>query len=703
MNDLKPYLKPENFISREISWLEFNRRVLEEALDPGNPLLERIKFIAIFSSNLDEFFMVRVGGLKDQIEAGFHGADAAGLTAKEQIKRIAQLTPELVEQQYNCLKRSILPQLKKHGIEILKFNQLNPEQADYIQDYFYHTIYSVLTPMAFDSGHPLPVILNRTLNFEVELKHGKSERLFYAFVQVPTVFPRLIRIPATTGHAFIYSEDVVRTYLKVLFKGYKMSATTLFRITRNADFDLDEEGAEDLLAEIAKKLKSRKTGKVVRLEVDGEADAKLVERLVIEFQLKKYEIYAHLNPLDLTSLKGLLDLEGHAELKDPEFLPSPSPAFLNGDIFENIKQRDILIHVPFESFDPVVQLVEKAAVDPTVLAIKQVLYRVSGNSPIVRALARAAENGKQVSVLIELKARFDEASNINWAQTLVKAGCHVVYGIVGLKTHCKALLIIRREEAGVQRYVHLSTGNYNDITARIYTDIGLFTVKQDFGADVSDIFNLITGYSEPANWRKLAVAPLNLREKFIQLIENEIARSRADNPGHIIAKMNSLVDTKIIQNLYHASAHGVKIELIVRGICCLRPGIPGVSENITVRSIVGRFLEHARIFYFRNGGEPLYYLASADWMPRNLDRRIETLFPIEAPDCQHQIQEILQYNLKDNIQARILNSDGAYTHLDRRGKETFNSQVALYQHYHPQSQRQPFVFNPVFEVSASDE
>ena len=520
---------PEYFISRELSWLEFNRRVLEEAFDTGNPLLERIKFISIFSSNLDEYFMVRVGGLKDQVEAGFSRQDPAGLTPKDQIKQIAKLTSEQVEQQYNCLKRSILPQLRKYGIEILKYEKLNDRQRDFVEEYFYNSIYSVLTPMAFDSGHPFPVIINRNLYFWVELQKAKENKTFYAFVQVPTVFPRLVQIPSKTGYAFIYLEEIVRKNLPLLFKGYQISSTTLFRITRNADFDLDEEGSEDLLMEIAKKLKSRKTGKVVRIEIEDKVSGKMLDRLVEEFQLKSYEIYPNLSPLDLTFVKNLADLKNLDALKFPEFPPNPAPDFKNGDIFEDIKKQDIFLHVPFESFDPVVRLVQRAADDPDVLAIKQVLYRVSGNSPIVKALARAAENGKQVSVLIELKARFDEASNINWAQTLVKAGCHVVYGIVGLKTHCKALLIIRREESGVRRYVHLGTGNYNDMTAKIYTDCGLFTVKQDFGADVSDLFNLITGYSEPGNWRKLAVSPLNMRQKFISLIENEITQSRPDN------------------------------------------------------------------------------------------------------------------------------------------------------------------------------
>lgn len=701
--DLSEFKKEEYFTSREISWLEFNYRVLEEAMDTHNPLLERTGFISIFSSNLDEFFMVRVGGLRDQIEAGYNRSDSAGLTPKEQIKKITKLTSKLVEQQYNNLKRSILPQLKKHGIRILKYAQLNEEQVEYVQEHFHNTIYSILTPMAYDPGHPFPMIINQSCYFAIELERPKKKRKYYAFVQLPPVLPRLLRIPTDHGHAFILLEELIRQNLPLLFKGYKIRTEFLFRITRNADFDLDEEGAEDLLIEIAKKLKSRKTGKVVRLELEQSPDSKLVDRLIEEFQVRPHEIYPNLSPLDLTFIKNLADIGGYDELKYANFPPNPSPLFINENIFRDIKKQDIFLHVPFESFDPVVKLVEQAAEDPKVLAIKQVLYRVSGNSPIIRALARAAENGKQVSVLIELKARFDEASNISWAQTLVKAGCHVVYGIVGLKTHCKALLIIRREADGVRRYVHLGTGNYNDITAKIYTDCGIFTAKKDFGADVSDLFNLITGYSEPANWRKLAVSPLNMREKFIYLIKNEINKSSAESPGHIIAKMNSLVDSEIIKYLYYASCRHVKIDLIIRGICCLRPGIPGVSANITVRSIVGRFLEHSRIFYFQNDGQPLYYMASADWMPRNLNRRIETLFPVEQAESQRRIFELLQFNLKDNIKARIQNPDGTYSRIDRRGKAALNSQEVLYRISIPQPDPQKFTFKPIFEVSASDE
>lgn len=696
------FKKSDYFISRELSFLEFNYRVLEEAIDNTNPLMERLKFISIFSSNLDEFFMVRVGGLKDQIEAGYDKPDPAGLNPKDQVKKIASKTHELEKKQYNCLKHSILPQLRKHGIEILKYKNLDEEEREYFADYFFNKIFSVLTPMAYDPGHPFPIIINLSLNFAVELRKKNDKKRYFAFVQVPTVFPRLLRVPSTEGKRFILIEEIIARYLPTLFKAYMIVNSVLFRITRNADFTLDEEGAEDLLAEIAKKLKSRKTGKVVRLEIAAKQHSKLIQKIVSEFKVKSYEIYDHITPLDLTFLMKLASIRGFDHLRNEEFPPYPSPSF-NDDIFEDIKKHDVFLHVPYESFDPIIKLIETAAEDPDVLAIKQVLYRVSGNSPVVRALARAAENGKQVSVLVELKARFDEESNINWAKTLEKAGCHVVYGIVGLKTHCKALLIIRQEEIGVRRYVHLGTGNYNDRTALLYTDCGIFTVKQDFGADVSDLFNLITGYSEPGQLRKLGVAPLNMRKRFINLIKNEVSQSGPGNYGRIIAKMNSLVDSEIIQYLYWASCNYVKIDLIVRGICCLRPGIPGVSENITVISIVDRFLEHSRIYYFQNGGQPLYFLSSADWMPRNLNRRIETMFPVEDLQCQQQVKQVLEFNLQDNIKARVLHSDGMYARIDRRGKAPFRAQVELYQTAAPKNGDSPVIFNPIFEVSASED
>lgn len=701
MNGLEQYNRFEYFINRELSWLEFNYRVLEEAMDRSNPLFERLKFCAIFSSNLDEFFMVRVGGLKDQMEAGYRRPDASGLAPKEQIKAIADTAHQYVISQYQCYKRALIPALRNHGIEILNYSELAGNEQDLVEDFYHHKLYPVLTPMAYDPSHPMPLVTNKTLNFAVELIKDGEDRKF-AVVQVPTVFPRLKQLPSRTGARFILLEEIMRKFLSSLFKGYRIKEAILFRITRNADFELDEEGAEDLLVTIAQKLAERKRGKIVRLELEHKVrDSWLLSRMVQEFSVKKYEIYEPLNPLDLTFLFSLVEMKGFPDLRYKPFEPRPVYIF-GSDPFETIRKQDVFVQHPYDSFDPIVQIVQKAAEDRQVLAIKQILYRVSGDSPIVKALARAAENGKQVSVLVELKARFDEQSNITWARTLEKAGCHVVYGVIGFKTHAKVLLIVRNEDDGIRRYVHLGTGNYNDKTARLYTDSGIFTCVRDFGADVTDFFNMITGYSQPGHWRKLVVAPLNLRQHLIELMQNEINKSTPDNPGRIIAKMNSLVDTEIISMLYHASSNHVKVDLIVRGICCLRPGIKGVSENIRVHSIVGRFLEHSRAFYFRNGGDPRYFLSSADWMPRNLNRRIELMFPLESPESKRRLQELLDFNLRDTIKARVLHPDGKWIRIDKRRKQLFDAQEAFCEGTGQEATTREIVFQPKFEISARE-
>lgn len=701
MVDLKQYENFDYFINRELSWLEFNYRVLEEALDKTNPLFERLKFCAIFSSNLDEFFMVRVGGLKDQMEAGYRRPDPSGLIPKEQIKAIADTAHQYVNAQYQCYKRALIPALRSQGIEILTYGELSSDEQELVEDFYHHKLYPVLTPMAYDPSHPMPLVTNKTLNFAVELLKNGEDRKF-AIVQVPTVYPRLKQLPSRTGARFILLEEIIRKFLSSLFQGYRIREAILFRITRNADFELDEEGAEDLLVTIAQKLKERKRGKIVRLELEQKVrDSWLLSWMVQEFAVKKYEIYEPVNPLDLTFLFSLVEMKGFPDLRYKPFEPKPVRIFA-ADPFETIRKQDVFVHHPYDSFDPIVQIVQKASEDKNVLAIKQILYRVSGDSPIVKALARAAENGKQVSVLVELKARFDEQSNIAWAKTLEKAGCHVVYGVIGFKTHAKVLLIVRNEDDGIRRYVHLGTGNYNDKTARLYTDSGIFTCVRDLGADVTDFFNMITGYSQPSRWRKLVVAPLNLRQHLLELIQNEITKSAPENPGRIIAKMNSLVDTEIISMLYHASSHHVKIDLIVRGICCLRPGIAGVSENIRVLSIVGRFLEHSRAFYFQNGGDPLYFLSSADWMPRNLNRRIELMFPIESPESKRRLQELLDFNLRDTMKARLLNSDGKWRRIDRRRKELFNAQESFCDCVSKEPDSREIVFQPKFEISAKE-
>ncbi|MGC5324268.1 RNA degradosome polyphosphate kinase [Brevibacillus sp. SYSU BS000544] len=672
-------LHPDYFINRELSWLAFNARVLEEALDESNPVMERLKFLAIVSSNLDEFFMVRVAGLKDQVKANFSKPNSSGHTAKEQLRMINSRAHQMVERQYQLFNEEILPLLSKEGIYFLRAEDLSAEQEAFLSNYFDYHIYPVLTPLAVDQSRPFPLLLNKSLNLAVmlERKKAKSSKKVFAVVQVPSVLSRYIELPGERGRDFILLEDVIKMYSNRLFKGNEVCSVYPFRITRNADMTLDEEGAEDLLKEIEKELKKRKWGAAIRLEIDGRMDSDV--RLILQeaMEIHPRDIYAINGPLDLTKFMSFTQLSGYDHLRNETNVPQP-PADLIGedDIYEAIAERDIMVHLPFESFDCVVDFVTKAAEDPNVLAIKQTLYRVSGDSPIVKALAMAAENGKQVTVLVELKARFDEENNIHWARQLEKSGCQVIYGLVGLKTHCKITLVVRKEGDDIRRYVHLSTGNYNNSTARLYTDIGIFTSNSDFGVDASALFNDLSGYSEPPEWRKLEAAPKGLRRKFREMIRREIEKHTPDNPGRIIAKMNSLTDEKIIATLYEASCAGVQIDLIVRGICCLRPGIPGVSENIQVRSIIDRFLEHSRIFYFGNGGKPEVYLSSADWMTRNLDRRVELLFPIEKADLVRRVTDILHVYLRDNTKSRLLDSTGTYHRiLPKAGEERVNSQT----------------------------
>ncbi len=664
------------YINRELSWLEFNNRVLEEAQDKDNPLLERLKFISIASSNMDEFFMVRVASLRDQVLAGFTKSDPSGLTPPQQIKKISQRVHNIVHSQSNCYNRSLLLGLKKQNIFFLKSKELNDYQREYIDNYFWKNIYPVLTPMVVDPTRPFPLVMNKSLNISLIIKDSKSsEEHFFATVQVPAVLGRFIELPEKEGKKyFILLEEVIKMFISTLFNGYEIINMGCYRITRNADLDVDEEGAEDLLETIEQSLRKRKWGNVVRLEVEKGLSKKLLKILIEEMEVPGEGVYQISGPLDLTFLMKFASLKGYEHLKYQPHSPEPAPIFSNyEDIFEAIKENDIILHHPFHSFDPVVELVQKAAKDPQVLAIKQTLYRVSGDSPIIKALAEAAENGKQVTVLLEIKARFDEKNNIIWAKHLEKSGCHVIYGLVGLKTHCKLLLIVRREEDGIKRYVHMGTGNYNDVTAKFYTDIGMFTSKPFFGSDISALFNTLSGFSKYAGFYKVDIAP-GLDSKFVDLIEQEANNARKEKKAMIIAKMKSLVDEKIIKALYEASCAGVQIELIVRGICCLRAGVPGVSENIKVRSIVGRFLEHSRIFYFYNDGNEQIYLSSADWMPRNLRRRVELLFPVEEKHNRLVIKEILDVSLKDTVKARVLRRDGSYSRIDKRGKEIINSQ-----------------------------
>ncbi len=667
------YTTPEYYTNRELSWLDFNMRILGEARDKTNPLFERLKFLSITASNLDEFFMIRVASLKDMVHARYTKPDIAGLKPEEQLNLIQEKAHHLVGLQYSTYNRSLLPALKQAGLELVTAHEdMSEEQKAFADRYFEENVYPVLTPMAMDSSRPFPLIRNKSLNIGALIsKKGEKGKAEFATVQVPGVLPRVIELPAGKEgtRAGILLEELIERNIDQLFLNYDVVCAHPYRIIRNADLTIDEDDAADLLMEIQKQLKKRQWGEVIRLEVEDKIDQKLLKILKKEFDIKPEDIYSISGPLDLTFLMKVYGVEGFEHLKTPPYTPQPVPALENEtDIFAAVRKKDIFLHHPYETFDPVVNFVRQAARDPQVLAIKQTLYRVSGHSPIVAALAQAAENGKQVSVLVELKARFDEENNIIWAKMLEKAGCHVIYGLVGLKTHSKITLVVRREEDGIRRYVHLGTGNYNDSTAKLYTDCGIMTCQEAIGEDATAVFNMLSGYSEPRRWNRLSLAPIWLRDKFLSLIRREADHAREGQPARIIAKMNSLCDQEVIAALYEASAAGVKIDLIIRGICCLKVGIPKVSENITVRSIVGTFLEHARMFYFQNGGQEEYYMGSADWMPRNLDKRVEILFPVEDEDLKKEVRHILEIQLADTLKAHELKADNGYEKIDKRGK-----------------------------------
>lgn len=691
----KEYTNPEYYENRELSWIKFNNRVLNEARDKSIPLLERLKFVSITSSNLDEFFMVRVASLKDMVHAGYRKTDIAGMTASEQLRAINRDTRELVDLQYSTYNRSLIPLLNAQGIYIVDaYENLEDFQSEYMDRYFDENIYPVLTPMAVDSSRPFPLIRNKTLNIvallekkQEETKKDTTEKKAakkiksvyeYATVQVPSVLPRLIPIPsAREGEkSFVLLEQIIEKNISKLFLNYHVLCAYPYRIMRNADLSIDEDEAEDLLKEIEKQLKKRQWGEVIRLEVEDKIDKRLLNFLKEELHVESEDdIYKIGGPIDLTYLMKMYGLEGCDALRYKPYVPQRVKEISQGEnIFDAIKKGDILLHHPYQTFDPVVDFIRQASKDPDVLAIKQTLYRVSGNSPIIASLAQAAENGKQVSVLVELKARFDEENNIVWAKKLEKAGCHVIYGLVGLKTHSKIALVVRREEEGICRYVHLGTGNYNDSTAKLYTDCGIFTCSEAIGEDATAVFNMLSGYSEPLSWNRLVVAPIWLRNKFLKLIRREVKNAKSGKTAKIVAKMNSLCDREIIAALYEASAAGVQIDLVVRGICCLKVGIPKISENIRVRSIVGNFLEHSRIFYFYNDGQEEIYMGSADWMPRNLDRRVEIIFPVENEELKHKVMHILDVELADNTKAHVLTKNGQYKKVDKRGKVLVNSQ-----------------------------
>ncbi len=690
---LKKYNDPKNFFNRDLSWVEFNLRVLDEALNPNLPLLEKVKFVSIFSSNLDEFYMIRISGLKEQVAANILEPTIDGLTPTEQVKKIEKALKPMIFKLNNLWMKEIVPQLKKHGVELLRFGEFNKEEQILLKEYFKDEIYPVLTPLAFDPGRPFPYISNLSLNLAILVKKPNGENHF-ARVKVPNILPRLLQVDdilkreKKTGinekfHAkFLWLGDLIRENLDMLFPGMDVIEAHRFRITRDTDIELQEDEADDLLHVIEENIRQRRFGSVVRMEIASRMPEFMLETLMENLRITREDVHVAEGQIGLSDVMTLYNLPLHQLKEKPHYPKTPKIFEEDEDIFTTIKQRDILLHHPYHSFTPVIDFIKQAASDPDVLAIKQTLYRVGSDSPIVKCLIEAAERGKQVAVLVELKARFDEENNIFWARELEKVGVHVVYGLVGLKTHAKITLVVRKEFEGVKRYVHLATGNYNAVTAKLYTDLGLFTCDQDICADVSDIFNYLTGYSKQKDYRKLIMAPVNMRNKMIDMINKEIENVKAGGEGKIIWKLNSLVDSTIISALYEASVNGVKIDLIVRGICCLVPNVPGLSENIKVTSIVGRFLEHSRLFYFYDNGKEKFYLSSADMMPRNLDKRVEISFPIEDEKLKNELMRtLIRISLKDNTKSRLLLPDMRYEFLKlQNGVKKTNSQEWLIKH-----------------------
>jgi len=652
------------FINRELSWLAFNERVLEEAENPSVPALERLKFLAITSSNLDEFFMIRVAGLKQQLSGHVEEGGPDAMSPGEQLTALGARCHEMVARQYRALLGDVLPNLDRAGVRLLSTSQLGTEADHFVADYFAREVFPVLTPIALDPGHPFPHLRNKSLNLAVRFApSAPGARLRYGVVPVPSVLPRLVEVPDQGRRSYVLLEDVIARYVAQLFPGMPIEGCWAFRVTRNWDLSIDEEEAEDLLVTIEREVRRRDRGGAVRLEIAAAAEQPLSDYLVRALKLGAADVYRIEGPLNIPDLLPMLGRIEQKELHDEPFTPVVPPAVGDGerDLFRLIRERDVLLHHPYESYEPVVSFIEAAADDPSVLALKITLYRTGKDSPIVRALQRAAENGKQVTALVELKARMDEEANILWARALEQAGVHVVYGLIGYKTHCKVALVVRREAGGLRRYVHLGTGNYNPTTAKIYSDLSLFTARDDFGADATAIFNLLTGYSRPTQWRRFKVAPLGLKASVVEMIDREAQIAQHSGKGRIIAKMNSLADSEVIKALYRASQAGVQIDLLVRGICCLRPGVAGVSDRIRVVSIVDRYLEHSRIWYFEAGGKKEVWLSSADWMPRNFIRRVEVAFPIEDPGLRDRIvDELLATQLLDNQKARILLPDGRY-------------------------------------------
>ena len=684
------------FSNRELSWLDFNERVLEEAYDNANPLMERLFFLAITASNLDEFFMVRVSAL---MQSESTQEDASGHTPLAALEQISKRAHAMMTKQYSCFTRSILPALEKEGIRFLAYDNLDEKQKKHVDTYYNDVIYQILTPMAIDQSRPFPSINNRTVNVFIELAQddeAKAVRMVewneeenrwqiteerpigpkFAIVQIPTVVPRIVPLPSSGSKEYILLENIILAHIDGLFLGHVVTRTGFLRVTRNSDIHIDEEDTDDLLDLMARSVRGRRWGDPVRFEISKKFSKQAMKLFEKALKLTDDMVYELSGPLDLTAWMGFAQMPEFASLRNKPLRQCPSPDFIDAErMFDVIKQKDVLVHHPYMSFDCVVRFVQEAAQDTRVLAIKQTLYRVSGQSPIVRALIKAAENGKQVSVLVELKARFDEENNINWAKLLEKSGVHVIYGLVGLKTHCKMCLVVRKEDDAIRRYIHLGTGNYNEQSAKVYTDLGFFTCRETFGQDASVLFNVLTGYSKTTDFQKFAVAPVNLRQSFMNLIEIETNNAKEGKPAAITARMNALTDVEIIGALYQASIAGVKINLLVRGTCCLKPGVPGVSANISVSSIIDRYLEHSRIYIFETGGNPRVFLSSADWMARNLNRRVEVLFPVEDELLKEELITQLNISLSDNVKRREAGPDGVYVKQSRRGKETIHSQM----------------------------
>ncbi len=664
-------IESKHFINRELSWLEFNQRVLDEALDKSTPLLERLKFFCIASSNLDEFFEVRVAGLKQQIESDVVERSVDGLTATETFRAVTNRVRVMVEDQYRCWRKDLAPALEKAGIRFVRMRDLTAEDRKFIETFYHEEVRPVLTPLGIDPSHPFPQLLNKSLNMMVELEiatGGKTDWRM-AVVQIPRVVSRLVRLPGPDSRReYVFLGDLIGANLPDIFPGTKIKGWWRFRVTRNSELYIDEHDTANLISAVENELHNRKKGDAVRLELEKDCSPEIQKRLLEQLRLTEEDLYFINGPINPTRLMAIYEGDHSPELRDAPFMATVPPSLSGGeDLFRAIRQRDILLHHPYESFDAVIQFLQQAAEDPNVLAIKQTLYRTGGDARVVGALMNAVRNGKQVTAVVELKARFDEQNNIEWARRLEEAGVHVVYGLVGYKIHCKMTLVVRRDDDGIRRYVHLSTGNYNASTAKIYTDVGLLTCKKDFGEDATNLFNLLTGICQYQGMRKFLVAPFELHSRMLALIKREAENAREGLPARIIAKMNSLVDEDVIKALYEASEAGVKIDLIVRGICCLRPQIKRLSENIRVRSVVDRYLEHPRIFYFENACQPQLFLGSADWMPRNFHRRVEVVFPVEDGNLRDRLMsEILTVPLDDNVKARVLRADGVYVHAPRK-------------------------------------